>query len=291
MAWLSATSVRLQQPDARIVVVIEGLSPDGARAVAQRFEQLADDIRVQPSDEPTPVGKSRLHKMKLREYLQGDFVYLDSDTLAVAPLSRIMDATGEVAAAMDFNHSASSTWFPKEFEEAFRDLGWEYPLRRYVNAGVILMRDRPAVYACCEEWVRRFHASSVMPHVWDQATFNSAIAATGVPFSVLEPGYNAMVVKQKVPFKDSRVLHFFGSADEQRGTLMEHLLKHLAETGRFDHDTYARAIRLQHPWGPDPEPWQLVKSHNYVLAGRAKLRALTRRAMRHVAGGGTTDGI
>jgi hypothetical protein len=271
MAWVSAHSVRRQEPNARIVMVVEGAAAGADEEMRTRFASIADAVIVKRSSVSTPVAKSRFHKIVLREYVDGDLLYLDSDTLAVAPFADVFQSKGEVGAVSDFNFEISKGWFPKIVEQPFRELGWQYPLPYQLNAGVILLRDTPAVRGFSREWLARFQASTALPHVWDQVTFNSALFATGVPHEVLPHGYNAMVVKRNYRFRSARILHFFGSSEEQRGTLMEHLMQHLRQTGTFDVATYEQSIRQRHPWGPTPKAWQLVHSRNYVRAALAKI--------------------
>jgi hypothetical protein len=272
MAWVSASSVRRQEPDARIVVVVEGTKPGAEDEVTRRFRRVADEVLPKCAAASTPVAKSRLHKILLRHYVKGDFLYLDSDTLAVAPFADVAQCRADVGAVSDFNFNISRGWFPPEMEQPFRALGWDYPLPYQMNAGVIFMRDTPAVHALAQEWLARFQMPTSSPHVWDQATFNSAVFATKLPHVVLPHGYNAMVVKRNYRFRTARVLHFFGSVDEQRGTLMEHLMDRLDKTGTFDEAAYDQSIRQRHPWGPNPEAWQLIHSRNYVRAAMAKVR-------------------
>jgi hypothetical protein len=274
MAWVSASSVRRQEPNAHIVVVVEGTAPGAENEMTRRFRNVADVVLPKCADAPTPVAKSRLHKILLRQYLTGDFLYLDSDTLAVAPFGDVTACRGDVGAVADFNFDISRGWFPPEMDQPFRALGWDYPLPYQMNAGVIFMRDTPAVHAFAQEWLARFQMPTTFPHVWDQATFNSAVFATNVPHVVLPHGYNAMVVKRNYRFRTARILHFFGSVEEQRGTLMEHLMDRLEKAGTFDEAAYDQSIRQRHHWGPNPEAWQLIHSRNYVRAAVAKVRRL-----------------
>jgi|KBSMisStandDraft_5_1062788.scaffolds.fasta_scaffold18868_5 hypothetical protein len=276
MAWVSAQSVRRQEPNARVVIVVEGASTAAEQEMARRFGDVADAVIPKRSSEATPVAKSRHHKIVLREYVSGDFLYLDSDTLAVAPFADVLRAAGEVGAVADFNFDIRRGWFPKDVETPFRSLGWDYPLPYQVNAGVIFMRDKPAVHRMAQEWLTRFRASTALPHVWDQATFNSALFATKVPHVVLPHAYNAQVVKRNYRFRDAKILHFFGSPEEQRGTVMEHLLSQLERTGTFDDGAYELSIRQRHPWGPEPEAWRLMHSRNYVRAVLQKARQTAR---------------
>lgn len=280
MAWVSAHSVRRQEPNARIVIVVEGTTPGANEEMTARFASIADSIIAKRASVSAPVAKSRFHKIALRDYVDGDFIYLDSDTLAVAPFADVLESAGEVGAVADFNFDISHGWFPAVAEQPFRQLGWQYPLPYQLNAGVIFLRDTPAVHAFSKEWLARFQASTALPHVWDQVTFNSALFATNVPHEVLPHGYNAMVVKRNYRFKSARILHFFGSPEEQRGTLIEHLMHHLKRTGTFDLATYEQSIQQRHPWGPTPEAWQLMHSRNYVRAAMAKIAGAAER-VRH----------
>ena len=256
MAWVSAHAVRHQEPGARIIMIVEGTSVGADDEMKRRFAPVADLVIAKRANASTAVAKSRFHKIVLRDYVDGDLLYCDSDTLAVAPFADVLKCKGDVGAVTDFNFPLSKGWFPRDVEQPFRQLGWDYPLPYQVNAGVIFMRDTPAVHTLSREWLARFQASTALPHVWDQVTFNSALFATKVPHEVLPHGYNAMVVKRNYRFRSARILHFFGSAVEQRGTLMEHLMHHLQQTGTFDAATYEQSIRQRHPWGPRPEAWQ-----------------------------------
>ena len=85
-----------------------------------------------------------------------------------------------------------------------------------------------------------------------------------------------VVVKRNYRFREAKILHFFGSAEEQRGTVMEHLLNHLECAGTFDDGAYELSIRQRHPWGPQPEAWRLMHSRNYVRAVLEKARQTAR---------------
>lgn len=74
------------------------------------------------------------------------------------------------------------------------------------------------------------------------------------------------MVKRNYRFREARVLQLFGSEEEQRGTVMAHLLDGLRRTGEFDEPAYRRCLKQRHPWGPSYEPWQLWRFRNYIRA-------------------------
>ena len=278
MMWLSATSLRLHEPNARITLVTDRESRDTFERSAPQLLGLIDEVVTVD----TSIADRRLRafglKTSFRCHVKGDVLYLDGDTLVVGRLRDVFDVQGDVAAALDFNHDGE--WFPPQLRDSYTALGWPYPLPYYFNSGVLMLRDTPAVRAFSEEWTRRWLLLVEQGMPGDQEAFVSALYAMPVKWARLAKGFNAIVVKRNYRFREARVLHFFGSLAEQRGTLMEHLLAHLGETGEFDSRAYWRSLKQGHPWGPRAEPWQLWRSRNYVRAIVVKARLALARTLR-----------
>jgi len=206
----------------------------------------------------------------MRQFVDGDFLYVDGDTLIVKPVRDAFDVDADVAAAVDFNFDHK--FFPRQLREPYTKLGWTYPLPFYFNSGVVLMRDTSAVRELAEEWTRRWLLLVEEGVPGDQDAFASALFATSTKWARLPKAFNAIVIKRNYRFREARILHFFGSEEEQRGTILEHLLVRLRETGTFDQAAYRQSLREGHPWGPHHEPWHLWHSRNYVRALLLKAR-------------------
>jgi hypothetical protein len=253
----------------RIVVVTDPESAETLDRSAPQVRRLVDRIVVVDA----PVADRRLRafylKTAFRRFVDGDVVYLDGDTLVIRPIADVLEADAEVGAVLDFNHDGP--WFPPQLRDAYLELGWTYPLEYYFNSGVLLLRDTAAVRAFSEEWSRRWFLLVEKGLPGDQEAFVTALYSTPVRWQRLPTPFNAITTKRNYRFRDARVLHFFGSVEEQRGTIFEHLLRHLAATGAFDERAYRRALRQGHPWGPRVEPWQLWRSRNYGRAVWTKL--------------------
>ena len=276
MMWLSATSLRLQEPEAKIVLATDAPSLESFQRAAPQLLSLVDDVVVID----TPMEEKRLRAFHLktlfRSHIDGDLLFLDGDTLVIKPLAAVLQHDAEIGAVLDFNHNGP--WFPPQLEESYLRLGWTYPLEYYFNSGVLFLRDTPAVRAFAKEWTRRWLLLVGEGMPGDQEAFVSALYAMPVSWRRLPNAMNSITIKRNYRFREARVLHFFGSPAEQQGTILEHLLKHLQATGTFDHKAYGRCLREQHPWGPGYQPWQLWRSRNYVRAAGLKAwKVLTRR--------------
>ncbi len=269
MLWLSAQSLRRHDPHARITVVTDLQT---SRTLDARIRSVADDVVTIESPCAEPRLRAFHLKTLLRQHLDGDFLYVDTDTLIVRPLSDVQALDCEVAAATDFNNDHE--WFPPQLERPYRRLGWPYPHPYYFNSGVFFIRDTAATRQFSREWTRRWFLLVDEGMPGDQEAFVTALYATPVRWTRLSKNFNCIVVKQKYRFRDARILHFFGSVEEQRGTIMEHLLRQLELTGTFDDASYERCLRERHPWGPDRRAWHLWRSHNYIRASVLKARQL-----------------
>lgn len=275
MMFLSATSLRLHEPQARVTLVTDAETRASLEKSAASLLTLVDAVAV--ADSPVPDRRLRAFHLKtaFRRYVDGDVLYLDGDTLVLRPVRDVADLDAEIGAVLDFNHDGE--WFPPQLEGPYRRLGWTYPLPYYFNSGVLWLRDTPAVRRFSEEWTRRWFLLVEEGMPGDQEAFVTALYAQPVTWRRLPNAFNAITVKRNYRFREARVLHFFGSADEQRGTIFEHLLEHLRKTGTFDEPAYRRCLREGHPWGPHREPWQLWRSRNYVRAVVVKLTNLAAR--------------
>lgn len=272
MAWLSMQSLRLQEPRCCITIVTDPESQAHVREAGLRVADSADDVVVVESPETDAKLRAFHLKTAFRRHVTGDVLYLDGDTLVVKPLSDVGRIDADVAAALDFNHDRE--WFPPHLEVPYRRVGFEYPLPYYFNSGVLFMRDTPPVRAMTEEWSRRWRMLVDQDLPGDQEALVSALYASSVRWTRLDKGFNAIVVKRNYRFRSARILHFFGSSTEQRGTILEHLLNELSRHGRFDETAYRRCLRERHPWAPTYEPWHLWRSRNYVRAIALKTRRM-----------------
>jgi hypothetical protein len=276
MAWISAKAVRLLHPAARISLVLDKSTNQAFQASKLSLLHLADDVISVDSDIPDLVVRSRFLKLQIRNLLRGDFLHLDVDTVPIRPFADVMDVEGSLAAAIDFNADVSEVWQPdSDTCQVFQSLNWPIPRVCY-NAGIFLLRDNKESHHFMELWLRRWEQtmglSKRADHLGDQFAFNRAIVESGIQTGILPNKYNAMVAVRPWLSRRARVLHFFSSPEQIQGTLLNHLLVHLNETGELDETAINRCIDQGHPWGPNSEPWQLWRSHNFLRAIVGKVR-------------------
>ena len=267
MGCISAATLRRQHPDVDIAFLIDG---DTAAALGPRkktLERFASRIVEVPDVHGSARERSRILKTSMRQRVNGRFVFLDLDTVIVRPIDALFDGAKPFEIALDYETGAVDERDRTIYEGIDRA---HYPDRAF-NSGVMVIDDAPPVRALFDEWHRRWRMSRELGKLDDQQSLNSTIAATHFPVSVLAPSYNSMILYFPHRFRTCRIAHFLASTKMVR-TLMTDLLDAFRETEDVDWATIERCVREGHPWGRAPEPWQLMRSRNYVRAAWTRVR-------------------
>lgn len=282
MCALSASAVRRLHADARLVLVMDEPTSHAVRARAPHLRQLIDEFRTEPADMPEPRARSFYLKTCLRSILDGDFIYLDSDTLPVRPFADMTTGDWDVAFVQDRTHySPIAPIYPHWETDRLRRMGWQASLKRYFNAGIGFYRDNAAVRAMTADWRRRWQQSYAVGDDWDQLALNVSLEASPVRVEDLPVAYNAMVTVSPVHARRAKIYHFFaGNRTDLADTLFEHLIRHFDATGAVDWATVDRCVALDHPWVPPYWPRRLWQTGNRLLAARMALANLPARLAR-----------
>src|SRR5262245_20224280 len=192
MTCISALAVRKLHPQARIIALADEATWHALQAAQSPLLQVVDRIvRVETGDGDNRY-RSRFVKTTMRRWVDGDFIFLDSDTLPVAPFDSLLHRRGAVVAALDWNTYPEDQYFPKLTGSIYQQLGWTCPVP-YYNTGVLMLREQPEVIAFAEDWHRRWQLGVKLGCLNDQPAFNSALHENGVKVELLPKAFNAMV--------------------------------------------------------------------------------------------------
>lgn len=168
LAVQSARSLRAHEPKIAVDLVTDlpDLVPEG----------LFDQVRVRQAMHP---------REKLRELPQTRFertLFLDSDTLVIAPLGDLFDLLGRFDCALA--HDVRRDW---ALIREGRDHITPYAFPQH-NSGVFLYRRSPAMLAFLDEWARRFFADAAITR--DQVILKDLLWESDLRFYTLPPEFN-----------------------------------------------------------------------------------------------------
>ncbi len=175
-AYVSVASARRRNPGSHITLLTDTVTEAsfgqrGAQDAA--FRALFDEVVVAPLDPSLPAMKrSRLLKTGMRQYVEGDFLFIDADTVVVRSLEEIDSVEASLAACRDLHapfrehpHRRATINMCKRF--GFDVSGSE----NYFNSGVLLVKDTPENHRFFALWQENYlkgQAAGISP---DQPSF------------------------------------------------------------------------------------------------------------------------
>ena len=211
-ALISVFSARHWNPDAHIVLMVDDKTDAllvGNRGVLLNY--ITEKIVV-PFDDVslTPMYRSRWIKTSVRQLIDGDFMFVDCDTIVCKSLSKVDGFEGTVGAVLE------SHLLVKDFCDSLRkkalkvnaqvgvDLDEE---KEYFSSGVIWVKECEEAHVLYEKWHQFWLEGQVMGVPIDQPSLAKANRECGHLISRIPDTYNCIVFTRNNFTEDAHVLH------------------------------------------------------------------------------------
>ena len=213
--YISLVSLRKNSPGAAATVLTdqtthEALSHRGK--MGKRLLEIADNWVVASLD-PTTTKKeyrSRLLKTGMRQYIEGDFLFIDTDTIIAKPLDGIDDIPYELALCPD--HHCRLQDNPEKDSIKARSLKIGVDLSRsdfYFNSGVILARDTAAVRSFFSQWQHNYIQGRENGIKTDQQSLAKTLGSQTINVGQLDGEWNCQLPYGARYMGRAIVFHYF----------------------------------------------------------------------------------
>lgn len=209
--WASAWSLRQYEPDVKVTVVAD-------KATAERIEankgirSLVSEVLVPGIPEHyTPKEKSRELKTRLREFITGDFFYIDTDTIICKTLEGVDECQYDVAGIPDSNVSLKDNpfagWMINSVKQIFgTDVSY---CDNLINGGVLYVKDTPVAHELFKKWNKNWTLSCFEKgNSQDQPALWQSNHEMGNIIGILPDIYNSQVAMSLQYFADAAIVHF-----------------------------------------------------------------------------------
>ena len=213
--WISAYSTRKKMPKARIVLVVDPATDKTITNVRSGILGLIDEKTVVDVPEKyNKVQASRYMKTSLRDIVEGDFLFVDSDTIITENLSDIDFFEGDIGMVKDVHGMT-----PQEEVRTFRKLkklGLEgNNMVPYYNSGVIFARDNDSVHTFYHNWHKCWKQSIERVHKhYDQPPLAVANQQLDFPIKELDGIWNCQIMNNGLPFLyKAKIIHYIAHAN------------------------------------------------------------------------------
>lgn len=213
---LSIYSLRLYHKETRVFLVVDEPTNNSITERRAEIRSYADEIIcIKVPSEYTKVQSSRFLKTSLREFIIGDFLFIDSDTLITGKLDEIENLECDIACVADKHipikrHPMKSMILSRaKILDSILD---EESV--YFNSGVIYCRDNQKVHNFYKEWHKQWKQSAAKNVNADQP----ALAKVNSIYNIvteLNGIWNCQLTDNGLKYlMDAKIIHYFASTSD-----------------------------------------------------------------------------
>ncbi len=208
--YFSMLSLKHVMPNARISLIVDCETDKNSSSFFKAIKQLINEYKVVPIDKSMPsIAKSRFLKTTLRQNIEGDFLYIDSDTIWANPIDE-SDFTFDIMGVLDGNCFLEDNPVRDYIQTVCQKTNFISKSKYYVNGGVMYSKDTPFSHYFFKKWHEYWMESSKSGSFVDQPSLNTLVNEITSPEKVLLPGtYNAQITFCWDYFFTAKIIHYF----------------------------------------------------------------------------------
>jgi len=247
-ALLSITSLRLQMPNAFISLLTDDITEANLSGKREEILKLVNEFKCIAIDgKYDKKARSRWLKTSMRQHIEGDFLYIDNDTIVADDLSAIDTIDAELAAVPDSHVRLSEIekYQPARFRRIkmkYKKLGFTscFNLNNHFNGGIFLCRDCTTGHEFFKEWHRLWLHCYELGNLTDQQSLNQSNYNSGDVIKELDGIWNCQILNDGALryLYDAKIIHYFDSQSGEKTFLLadKKYTESVKETGIVNND-------------------------------------------------------
>lgn len=209
---MSVYSARHWNPDAHIVLMVDDKTD--ALFVGKRaglLDYITEKIVVPFEDDSlSPMYRSRWIKTSVRQLVEGDFLYVDSDTIIQKPLTDIDNFDCEVGAVLESHLHVDE--FCDDLHKAAQlentKIGVDIDVENlYFSSGVLFVRDTENAHKLYKLWHQFWKEGNEIGVKIDQPALAKANRDIGHIIEQIPDTYNCILFTRPPSVRDAQILH------------------------------------------------------------------------------------
>jgi lipopolysaccharide biosynthesis glycosyltransferase len=268
--FLSITSLRLYNPNAFTVILTEKNTEKCLSGNRRNYEKYASQTKlITVPDGLSQKEASRWIKTSMRQYITGDFLYIDCDTIITGNLDCTSLQGISLGAVSDCHVPLKNHHYYRQFRDENMALGFNSVLEydNYYNGGVIYCGDTPDSWRFFERWHALWNDCRKKGNSQDMPSLNRANYELHNIISEIGGEWNCQISNNGLPFlAQAKIIHYFATAlffmASPFSFSSETVLSSIKKTGEISGELFKK---LQNPRSAF-ESNSVIISDNDVLA-------------------------
>ena len=217
-AVLSAESLRKVMPDAFVKVLIDKGTQETLSGARKKLYDVFDEVlSVDTPGETSNKNRSRQLKTTMYDYMEHDFLYIDSDTLVCEDLSTVQEDAGDapIAAVADLHIPLSASPLNRKIERHSRRCGFHASFDDiHFNGGFFFVRKCAVSAEFFRQWNLLWREALEHRVTQDQTSLNEVNWRLGGVIKELDGSYNCQIRRYGtgLPYlHEAKMIHYFAS--------------------------------------------------------------------------------
>ena len=246
--YISVYSLRKYHPDAYVVLVVDDNTDKtitGKREYILKI--ITEKVVVVPPCGYSKVERSRYLKTTLRNKIEGDYLFIDSDTVVTESLDEVDSFSCDICAVLDSHVTLD---YHSKFNSLIKgqaySIGWDMTEKdfNYFNSGVMYVKDSEISHNFYTRWNEEWTKGKnnlISPLPSDQPSLGKVNAEFGYIIKEMNGTWNCQVATNGLCFfENAKILHYFsstiqrGEKDNVYSLMNVKVFKSFKETGVVD---------------------------------------------------------
>lgn len=212
-ALVSVTSLRYVKSNVFVTLLVDDKTDATLVGNRSKLKSLVDEYKVVSFDSSVnSMERSRSLKTRMRNVIDGDFLYVDVDTVW-CDLYDDKVFTDDVMAVPDGHCSLSEHPLEYKIIETTRKLNFNVNQDCHFNSGVLFMKDTPLAHEFSSLWNDLWGKSCCKNVFVDQPSLNEANYRMNYIIRRLPDEYNAQIGRCLNYLASAKIIHYFATWD------------------------------------------------------------------------------
>ena len=215
-AAISAYSVKYYNPSAHVVLLVDEKTNELISTNRSLLGNIVSEVVVisVPKEYSNNKMASRYIKTTARKWIEGDYLFIDTDTVVCCDLSCIDDFDGDAGAVLDLHVTLDKSGYLDMVSKQARAMKWTLSSRdyEYFNSGVMLVKDTTIAHTLYNRWHDNWKEKANLGLYTDQPALAYANCQCGYVIKELPGIWNCQLFVNGLPYlSDAKIIHYFSS--------------------------------------------------------------------------------
>lgn len=213
--FLSIFTLKQKMHNAFVSLLIDNQTSEYLKFnFSELIESVDEYIVVDLDNKLSHKEKSRILKTSMRQHIDGDFLFIDCDTVICEDLSEIETCGYDIGCVLDSHVPVCEHWAKGWLKKNYQKCGFQESIAKntHFNSGVIYCKDNENTRRFFEDWTKFMSHSIECGISIDQPSFNHADTINNSLIKELHGKWNCQLVQGGVKYLvDAKIIHYFAS--------------------------------------------------------------------------------